>query len=118
MATYRVIHLYIFNSFSMASYKDLVHENIITLLGLSALPLAEREHMLTRMTEIVMKRVLLRILDILPDADTKATFLSAVEEDNAFVVEDIVQKYVSDFAGLVAEETVQVKQMLVEDVSA
>lgn len=102
----------------MALYKDVVHENIITLLGLSALPLAERAHMLERMTEVVMKRVLLRVLDTLPDADTKATLLSAVEEDNAFVVEDVIQKYVADFAGLVAEETVQVKQMLVEDVTA
>jgi len=44
-------------------------ENIIVQLGLQALPEAERLEFLEKMTDIVIKRVMLRLMENLPEED-------------------------------------------------
>ena len=51
----------------MATSQDLLNANIIQALGLETLPTEEKDGMLEKMTDLLMKRVMLRVLDELSD---------------------------------------------------
>lgn len=51
----------------MATTQDYLTANIVEALGLQALPAEEKQVMLGKMTDLLLKRVMLRVLDELSD---------------------------------------------------
>ena len=86
--------------------QSLLNENIIALLGLEALTNEEKIQMLDKMSLLVQKRVLLRIMDLLQDedADVMATLENNPQEMMAFVAEKV-----PNFTEIVEEEIMKLK---------
>lgn len=90
----------------MATSQDLLQVNIIQALGLEALPLEEKQAMLEKMTDLLMKRVMLRVLDELSDEQLAEMPKegSNPEELLAFVAEKV-----PNYDAIMNEEVVKLK---------
>lgn len=91
-----------------------LENNIYEALGLQDLPGEEKMLMLSKMTELVLKRSMNEIADNLealglPQAEQDAI---ANETDDAKRLE-LVQKHVPDFAGIIQKHTDAVKTELI-----
>ena len=87
-----------------------VQQNIFVELGLAQLPAEQKEAMLHKMNELVHKRVMIRVLDELPD-DTKEKMSQAEtgseeEEMNALLQE------VPNLADILLDEVAAVRGLL------
>ncbi len=93
--------------------------NIISLLGLESLPEERRAAMIEKMTDLVQKRVIIRLMESLSDADAAEAEKMAdkPEEMMAFLMSKQ-----ADMPAMVAQEAEAVKQELalgvLEDESA
>lgn len=91
----------------MVTSQNLLGDNIIALLGLESLPNEEKAAMLEKMTELVQKRVMLRVVESLSeeDAQTLANSQMSPTEMVAFAAEKV-----GNFENIVREEILKVKQ--------
>lgn len=91
--------------------KDLLNENIIGLLGLEALPDEEKLSLLNKMSELVWKRVLLRIMERFSEEEARE--LEAILNDEEKVFQYLSDKS-PDFLDILKEEIVKIKAEMVE----
>ena len=91
--------------------KDLFDENIIKLLGLETLPIEEKQVMLNKMSDLVWKRLILKIVDDLPEDKVKE--LGSAESKPEELV-DFITANVPNFEDLLKEEIVALKEELVK----
>lgn len=95
----------------------LLGANIIDVLGLQALPDAQKTALVSRMAEVVQDRIGERVHESL-SADDRATLDAMIdrgaEEDE---VNNFLQKSVVDFNAIAGEEIMRFKQQVTEDVA-
>ena len=86
-----------------------LNDNVIKRLGLETLPEAERVKMLEQVTDIVIERLMLRLMENLPDDDVTAAnaLVDQPEELIAFL-----SGKVADLGTLLDEEIAAVKMEL------
>lgn len=92
-------------------FSSSLQKNIITLLELEALPLEQKFHVLSQMTELIEQRVLNRIMDAVPPAE-RASFIAAVEGHDPQTMEQYIAQYIPDMNQLINEETLTLKKEL------
>lgn len=90
---------------------DLLNENIIGLLGLESLPDAEKAAMLEKMTTLVQKRLMLRVMDSLKEEDAKQ--MAEMEKNPQEILAFIAEK-VPNFENIVKEEVVRLKEEMLK----
>lgn len=95
----------------MPAPMDLLNENIIALLGLEALPDEEKVAMIEKMTDLVQKRVILRVMDLLAEED--AAKMAEMEKNPEEVIAFIAEK-VPNFDQIMQEEIVRLKQEMID----
>lgn len=88
-------------------------ENIIKLLGIESLLDAQKIDLLTKMGEIVDKRLFLRLLDSL-GVDKQQEFMSLLENNDQPTIESFISAQIPDFNSWVAEEVDKVKQEMTD----
>ncbi|OGH59451.1 MAG: hypothetical protein A2725_01325 [Candidatus Magasanikbacteria bacterium RIFCSPHIGHO2_01_FULL_33_34] len=91
--------------------QDLINENLIEVLGIGSLPDERKIAMLKKMGELVQKRIALNILKKL-GLEEKEKFVEATDNNDDGVVQTILDKHNIDMAGLIEEETNNLKQEL------
>jgi len=94
----------------MANQPANTDDNIIKLLGLEALPEERRVEMLNRMTELVQKRVILRLMENLTEADAAEAEKLADRPDELLAFMSAKSGNVAD---IIADETAKLKNELV-----
>ncbi|MBU1132465.1 hypothetical protein KKC32_04445 [Patescibacteria group bacterium] len=90
---------------------DLLRANIIGLLGLQSLPDDEKSAMLEQMNELVQKRVMLRIMEVMADEDQKQM---AEMEQNPQAVLAFIGEKVPNLEDIVKEEVVKLKAEMLQ----
>lgn len=90
---------------------DLLHENIIRILGIESLSDERKIALLNKITDLVQQRIFVRILTLLPD-DKKAELLLATEQKNEEAAGALLAEHVPNLAEMMEEEIVRVKQEL------
>lgn len=95
----------------MSNPKDLLNQSIISLLGLQALSPEEKKAMVEKMSSLVEKRLFVRLVDQLSEADKEemAKLLDSPEQALAFL-----DNSVPNLGEIVAEEVNKLKEELVE----
>jgi len=93
------------------SNNDLLNENIIGLLGLESLPDAEKAAMVEKMTTLIQKRLMLRVMEALSEEDAK---VMAEMEKNPQEILAFVAEKVPNFEDMVKEETVRLKEEMLK----
>ena len=90
----------------MATSQDLLNMNIIQALGLEALPTEEKAAMLEKMTDLLLKRVMLRVLDELSDEQLTAMPKEGSNPEDllAFVAENV-----PSYDAIMEEELIKLK---------
>lgn len=87
---------------------DLLNENIISLLGLEALSPEEKTEMINTMSELVQKRVTLRLMDILSNEDQGK--MSELENGDPAALLAFITEKVPNLDEIVKEEVVRLKE--------
>lgn len=90
-------------------------ENIISVLGLSDLPQEKRQAIIENATDLVMRRTLARIFDMLSPEDVEA--INKLGDNSDAVMELIVGK-VPNMAEVVNEEAMKVRDELKASIEA
>ena len=94
--------------------QTLLQKNIMALLGLTGLPSDRQIALVNKMTELVEKRLMLRIIEEMKEedkAEAERIFTSGSEEEKLKFLQTK-----TDFQRLLEEEVVKVKQELKEEV--
>ncbi len=92
---------------------ELLSENIIELLGLEALSEQEKKSLIDKMTDLVMKRVLLQIMDRMKAEDSIE--LTQMERNPQEILAFVAEK-VPDVDDLLKQEIVKVKEEMLQAV--
>jgi hypothetical protein len=95
----------------MAMQQDLLNANIIELLGLNALPEAEKKAMLDKMSELLMGRVMLRVMESMTDEQLAQM---PKEGSNPEELLTFVAENVPNFQSIMEEEAVKLKEQVVK----
>ena len=95
----------------MSTAKDLLNENIIGLLGLESLPDEEKVAMLEKMSDLLQKRIALRVMDQLAEEDQKK--MAEMEKNPQEILGFIAEK-VTNFDEILKEEVVKLKQEMLD----
>ena len=90
---------------------NLLQQNIIGLLGLEALPNEEKIALLERMTDIVQKRVLLRVMEELPVKEQKK--LAKMGKKQPEEIMAYIEQKMPNFEPLVEEEILKLKKEMI-----
>ena len=87
--------------------QEIINANIIEVLGLGSLPEEQKIAMLEKMSTLVQKRVMLKIMESIgsEDADKMAELEKNPQEMLAFIAEKV-----PNFEAIVTEEIVKLKQ--------
>lgn len=85
-----------------------LQENIISLFGLQALPDKQKLAILKKMSDLVQKRIGLRILEKLNEVEQQA-FIEASDIGNEEKIKNILDGKKIDMPALVSEETNKLK---------
>ncbi len=86
------------------------NENIFVQLGLNDLSVEEKEQMLEQLNELVQKRLLLRILEVVPESVQQEMAAKNFETPEQAIEE--MMKHVPYFGDLLEEEVEKVKAEL------
>jgi len=89
-------------------------DNIIKLLGIESLPEERRVEMLNRMTELVQKRVILRLMENLTEADAAQAEKLADRPEELLTFMASKSGNIND---IIADETLKLKNELVLNAS-
>lgn len=92
-----------------------VQQHIINLLNLDYLPDTEKAVLLDKMVEVVNQRSLLRILEGL-DKEKKDEFGKLLDSGTDEALQEFIQVNVPDFVAMLTEETITLKEEMVEKV--
>jgi len=94
--------------------KELLQKNIISLLGLESLSEEKKIQLLEKLSELVFKRTMVRVMELLPEEGqeelSKLVDEGDSEKTNAFIVEKI-----PNFEEIMNEEIVAVKEEMAEE---
>ncbi|MBI4272361.1 hypothetical protein HY621_00730 [Candidatus Uhrbacteria bacterium] len=93
--------------------KKLLSQNIIQLLGLQSLPEDRQVAIVTKMVELVEKRILVRILDAIKESEkdeANRIFTSGTDDEKA----SFIQSH-ANLTQLIEEEVVKIKQELLDE---
>ncbi len=94
--------------------KKMLEANLITLLGLETLPLEKKVAMLNKTLELVQKRLMISMLNILDDAN-KAKFLELINsEGNEAEKDRFMKQHFPNLEEMVNEEIIKIKSELKE----
>ncbi len=87
--------------------QEIIDANIIEMLGLGSLPEEQKVAMLEKMSTLVQKRVMLKIMESIgsEDADKMVAMEKNPQEMLAFIAEKV-----PNFEAIVTEEIVKLKQ--------
>src|SRR2546429_474142 len=88
-------------------------QNIITLLGLESLPDEQKLAMVEKVSELVQKRLLVKIFESL-DSLRQSEFSELLEKDDQTALQDFLQRQVPSLPELLESEVMSVKQELGE----
>ncbi len=95
------------------TFNRLLQTNIITELNLEILPAKEKVDLINKMAELIEKRVVVRILEGLTEDDLKTYEKLAKQPDGKL---KFLSQRVPNFIELLQEETVKVKEELLNEV--
>ncbi len=93
------------------SNTDLLNQNIIGLLGLESLPDEEKQAMLEKMTALIQKRLMLRVMDALSEEDAQK--MAEMEKNPQEILAFIAEK-MPNFEDVVKEEVVKLKEEMLK----
>lgn len=93
--------------------KKQMQENIISLLGLGALPDKQKIAIIEKMSDLVQKRVGLYILEKLNETEQQV-FIEATESDNQDKIKEILNNKKIDLVSVLDEEIKKLKQEMSE----
>lgn len=94
--------------------KKMLEANLITLLGLETLPMEKKVAMLNKTLELVQKRLMISMLNVLDDAN-KAKFLELINaEGNEAEKDSFMKQHFPNLEQMVNEEIVKIKSELKE----
>lgn len=91
----------------------IVREHIINLLNLDYLPDAQKAALLDKMVEVVNQRALLRVLEGL-GKEKKDEFRELLDSGTDEALQEFIQVNVPDFVAMLTEETIKLKEEVVE----
>ena len=91
--------------------QDLLQDNIIELLGLQTLPDERKQALVDKMTELVQKRLILRLMEQLADEDAKK--MAELEQTPVEMMNFVSEKF-PNLEDIVNEEIIKVKQEMFE----
>lgn len=91
--------------------QNMLKQNLIKALGLENLPEEEKNTLVEKMTEVIQKRILIRITEELKDED-KDEFIKISEEKNEAVLISFLQAKIPNLNKIILEELVSFKQQL------
>ncbi|MBT5338453.1 hypothetical protein HN858_04310 [Candidatus Falkowbacteria bacterium] len=91
--------------------QDLLQDNIIELLGLQTLPDERKQALVDKMTELVQKRLILRLMEQLADEDAKK--MAELEQTPVEMMNFLSEKF-PNLEDIVNEEIIKVKQEMFE----
>lgn len=91
-------------------------QNIIKLLGIESLPDARKIEIIEMTTDLVQKRLVLRILDG-QTPEQQEEFGEVLDQNNQELLQDYIDKNVPDFETWLFEEVSKVKEELGKVVS-
>lgn len=91
--------------------KQVLQQNIIVLLGIEALSDEKKIALLDKMTELVQKRLLVRVLKELPEKE-RGDLFAAVDKDDKTAMEKVLSGKAPNIAGMIEEEIINLKQEL------
>ncbi|NQV00877.1 MAG: hypothetical protein HQ537_02035 [Parcubacteria group bacterium] len=95
--------------------KDLLQKNIISLLGLESLPEEKKIQLLEKLTDLVFKRTIIKVMELLSEADQeelgKLIDAGDSEKTNAFIAEKV-----PNFEEIMNKEIISVKEEMAEEV--
>lgn len=95
--------------------EEILQANIISLLGLQALPDERKAAMLEQMTRLVQKRLLIRMTDELGDLpETEVQELESLPDEEKI---NFLAAHIPRFVEIVQEEIMKVKQEMVESLN-
>ena len=94
---------------------SIVQQHIINLLNLDYLPDAEKAVLLDKMVEVVNQRALLRVLEGL-DKIKKDELEKLLEEGTDEALQQFIQTNVPNFLTMLTEETIKLKEEVVEKI--
>lgn len=84
---------------------QLINGNIFVELGLTSLSDSEKADMLEQMNDLVLKRVMLRVIELISDEQAQAMSVLPTDEDRL----NYILKAVPNFGDLLNEEIQKVK---------
>lgn len=91
--------------------QDLLQDNIIELLGLQTLQDERKQALVDKMTELVQKRLVLRLMEQLADEDAKK--MAELEQTPVEMMNFLSEKF-PNLEDIVNEEIIKVKQEMFE----
>lgn len=86
----------------------LVQENILTTLGLDSLPTDKKTDLLSRMADIIQKRLALRVMKLLPE-QALDEYIKIVDNNEIGGHEYLVKK-IPNYTAIVEEEIINFKK--------
>src|SRR5262245_18800134 len=97
------------------STANLQEQNLISLLGIESLPNEQKIKIIDRVTTLVEKRLLLRILDFL-SADLRGELEQLLKQNNQEAINTFISGNVPELSEWANEEVLAVKEELAEGV--
>ena len=87
------------------------YQDINNKLDLDDIPLDKREEIAQKLTNIIQKRVLLRVADLLPD-ERKEEFNKIIESDDQEEIDQFFSQNISNIQEIINEEIETLKREL------
>lgn len=84
------------------------NENIIKILGIESLPDERKIEIIEMATDLVQKRLVLRVLDIL-NPDEREEFGQILEQGSSGLIDEFMEKHAPNFGDWIIEEISKVK---------
>jgi len=91
--------------------KQILQQNIVVLLGIQSLSDDKKIALIDKMTELVQKRLTIRVLKLLPDKE-RGKFFDAVEKDDKKGMDKMLAGKVENMAEMIEEEVLKLKTEL------
>ena len=88
---------------------DLDQENIIKMLGIQSLPDERKLAILEKLSNLIQKRLMARMLTTLPETDQKE-FAETLEANNPDAMQKFINTHFPDFQSWLVEEVNLVKK--------
>jgi len=92
--------------------KNIIEQNITSLLKLDYLPLEKKAELMDKIEEVVTKSVLLRVRNAM-DETKKAEFDKILDKGSDDELQDFITKNVPDFLIVLSEEIERIKKSMV-----